>query len=387
LTFKWLKCIIYLFFLLKKEKEADMHKDQLQNINPNHVHGCHPSDLRDYFGESTFYLTVKNPKDPFPPISRRRLLLKRILGDIYRSDLPAKDYFSEYMRQKYRRNCRSNTLRQAAASLIQFLSFYRDNGKQHLEQITREDIEAFIEALQDRGLKPHSVRTRLCGVYAFVRFLIEKKAVSYELLERRIKLKLPDRLPRTIDPLDLKQLLSVIDDIRDRALLLLLLRTGMRIGELLHTKVHDVDLNNHRILIYQAEKNGVGRVVYYSEDAKEALLSWLQVRNTFKENLFYGQGRSSLSYEAARSMFNKYLEKAGLLYSGYTLHCLRHTFATDLLNARMPLECLRVLLGHTSLEVTRIYARLTDKTREEEYFMAMERILKGDSHGNDPCDY
>ena len=117
------------------------------------------------------------------------------------------------------------------------------------------------------------------------------------------------------------------------------------------------------------------------------MLSWLQVRNTFKENLFYGQGRSSLSYEAARCMFNKYLEKAGLSYSGYTLHCLRHTFATDLLNARMPLECLRVLLGHTSLEVTRIYARLTDKTREEIDFMAMERILKEESHGNDPCDY
>jgi integrase/recombinase XerD len=116
-------------------------------------------------------------------------------------------------------------------------------------------------------------------------------------------------------------------------------------------------------------------------------LSWLKVRNTFKENLFYGRGRSSLSYEAARCMFNKYLEKAGLSYSGYTLHCLRHTFATELLNARMPLECLRVLLGHTSLEVTRIYARLTDKTREQEYFMAMERILKGETDAYDPCDY
>jgi integrase/recombinase XerD len=364
-----------------------MHKDQIPNINPNHVHGCHPLDLRDCFGESPFYLKVKNPKDTFPPISPRLIYLERILGDISRSDLPAKDYFSEYMRQKYRRNCRPNTLRQAAGSLTQFLTFYRDKGKKYLEQMTRKDIEAFIESLQDRGLTPNSVRTRLCGVYAFVRFLIEKKAVSHELLERRIKLKLPDRLPRAIDPGDLKQLLSVIDNIRDRALLLLLLRTGMRIGELLHTKVHDVDLNNRRILIYQAQKTGVGRVVYYSKDAKEALLSWLQVRNTFKENLFYGQGHGSLCYEAARSMFNKYLEKAGLLYSGYTLHCLRHTFATDLLNARMPLECLRVLLGHTSLEVTRIYARLTDKTREEEYFMAMERILKGDSHADDPCDY
>ena len=364
-----------------------MHKDQLQNLNPNHLHGCHPFDLRDYFGESPFYLKVKNPKDTFPPISPRLRLLERILSDISRSDLPAKEYFSEYMRQKYRRNCKPNTLRQAAGSLTQFLSFYRGTGKKHLEQMTREDIEAFIEALQDRGLTPDTVRTRLCAVYAFIRFLIEKKAVSHELLERRIKLKLPDRLPRAIDPLDLKRLLSVIDKVRDRALLLLLLRTGMRIGELLNTKVHDMDLNNHRILIYEAEKNSVGRVVYYSDDAKEALLSWLRVRNTFKEDLFYGRGNKPLCYEAARSMFNKYLEKAGLLYNGYTLHCLRHTFATNLLNARMPLECLRVLLGHTSLEVTRIYARLTDKTREEEYFMAMERILKGEPDADDPCDY
>jgi integrase/recombinase XerD len=364
-----------------------MHKDHLRDFNPNHLHGCHPFDLRSYFGESSFSLIVKKPKAPFPPISPRLRLLERILGDISRKDLPAKEYFSEYMRQKYRRNCKPNTLRQAAGSLTQFLSFYRDTGKQYLEQMTREDIEAFIEALQDRGLTPNTVRTRLCAVYAFVRFLIEKRSVSYELLERRIKLKLPDRLPRAIDPLDLKRLLSVIDKVRDRALVLLLLRTGMRIGELLNTKVHDVDLNNHRILIYEAEKNSVGRVVYYSDDAKEALLSWLRVRNTFKENLFYGQKDKPLSYEAARSMFNKYLKKAGLLYSGYTLHCLRHTFATDLLNARMPLECLRVLLGHTSLEVTRIYARLADKTREEEYFMAMERILKGEFDADDPCYY
>ena len=195
-------------------------------------------------------------------------------------------------------------------------------------------------------------------------------------------------LPGNYDsPEDIKQLLSVIDHVRDRALILLLLRTGMRIGELLNTRVHDVDFNNQKILIYEAEKTSVGRVVYYSDDAKEALLAWLKVRNNFKEMLFYAQGRQSLSYEAARCVFNKYLEKAGLSNNGYTLHCLRHTFATDLLNARMRLECLQVLLGHTSLEVTRIYARLTDKTRELEYFAAMERILKGKTDADNKCDY
>ena len=364
-----------------------MHRDQVKNINPNRLHGCHPKDLSSYFEEVPFQLRVKKSKNTLPPISPRLQLLERILGDISRSDLPTKDHFAEHMRQKYRYNCRPNTLRATATSIGQFLSFYQKTGKQHIEQMSREDIEAFTEDMQDRGLKPNTVSSKLRLVYAFIRFLIEEKVLGYELLERRIKIRLSDRLPRAIDPEDLRQLLSVIDQVRDRAMILLLLRTGMRIGELLHTKVHDVDLSNHRILIYQADKTGVGRVAYYSDDAKEALLSWLRVRNTFKENLFYGRGRSSLSYEAARCMFNKYLEKAGLSYSGYTLHCLRHTFATELLNARMPLECLRVLLGHTSLEVTRIYARLTDKTREQEYFMAMERILKGETDAYDPCDY
>jgi integrase/recombinase XerD len=150
--------------------------------------------------------------------------------------------------------------------------------------------------------------------------------------------------------------------------------------------VEDIDLTEQRILIYQSDKTSVGRVVYYSEDAHQALLAWLRVRDPLKQHLFYGRKDRALSYEAARCIFKKCLQKAGLQYSGYSLHCLRHSFATDLLNATMPLECLRELLGHCSLEITRRYARLSDKTREQEYFKAMERILKGECDENDQCD-
>jgi len=308
-------------------------------------------------------------------------VLERLLANISAKDLIGKEAVEQYLRDQYRRNCKPNTLRLAATSLTLFLTFLRNLGKTHLEQLQRQDVEAFIEHEQDRGLKPNSVRTRLCGVYAFVRFLIDKKIVGYELMERKIRLKLPDRLPRAMDRQDLSLLLGGIDNIRDRALILILLRTGMRIGELLSCRTDDVDLAEQKILIYQSDKTSVGRAVYYSDDAQQALLAWLKIRDPFKERLFYGQGKKSqsLSYEAARMMFNRYLQKAGLQYRSYTLHCLRHTFATQLLNARMPLECLRVLLGHTNLEVTRRYARLSDETREEEYFAAMQRILKGDA--------
>ena len=363
--------------------------------NPNYEYGCHPCDLRDRIDSEPFRSGLIQPTfaESIQTVivsqhrHERRKVLERLLQRAAASgDLPGLEHLSEYLAEKYRRNNSLSTLRLTATSLGLFLTFCRRSGKTTIEQVDRQDLEAFVEHEQDRGLKPNTVRTRLCCVYAFLRFLIRKKVLGYDLLERKIRLKLPDRLPRAMEADHVKRLLAVVDHIRDRALIMLLLRTGMRIGELLNTTVEDVDLNEQKIVIYKADKTGVGRVVYYSDDAREALMAWVRVRNPQQWRLFYAQGRSSLSYENCRMIFKKYLQKAGLQYHGYTLHCLRHTFATELLNARMPLECLRVLLGHTSLEVTRRYARLTDKTREEEYFNAMKKVISDDFSEYDQCD-
>jgi integrase/recombinase XerD len=181
--------------------------------------------------------------------------------------------------------------------------------------------------------------------------------------------------------------MAAIDDVRDRAMILLLLHTGMRIGELLKLQVNDVDLEARLVRIYEGEKNYIGRVVYFSDDARDAVSAWLKQRNRHKSHLFYSQGRSRFTYNGARMMFVKYLKRAGLAHKGYTLHCLRHSFATELLNAGMRIECLQQLLGHSKLEVTRIYARLSDKAREQEYFRAMAIIEGEASDGSDQHDY
>jgi hypothetical protein len=118
-----------------------MLKDRSRDINPNRVHGCHPSDLSGHFA-TPFHVSVKKPAKALPAITPQLRLLERILSDITQSDFPAKDHFADHMRQRYRYNCKSSTLRSAAASIKQFLSFYRKTGKQHIEQMTREDIEA-----------------------------------------------------------------------------------------------------------------------------------------------------------------------------------------------------------------------------------------------------
>jgi site-specific recombinase XerD len=268
-------------------------------------------------------------------------------------------------------------------SIELFLIFCAGLGKRSLQEIVREDLEGFVEHLQDRGNKITSARIRLKHINAFIRFLSDQDLISERILKRKIKLVIPDYLPRAINPDDVRQLLSVIKKIRDRAMILVLLRTGMRIGELLNTKVVDLDLRDRKIHIYEGEKNALGRVVYLSDDALFALRLWLSKRDSRNELIFYGQKEGqSICYSTARFLFLKYQKKAGLLNKKYTIHSLRHTFATDLLNAGMRLECVQQLMGHHNIEMTRRYARLTDKSREAEYFQAMAQIEKGGVNGN-----
>jgi len=313
--------------------------------------------------------------------------LLKILRQLSRVDLPGKEHVEGYLRHMARSNRRPRTMFSRWGTILIFLDLLKANGKTNLEEVTRRDVEAFIEHEQDRGIKITTIRMRLTGVQSFLRHLVEEGIVSRDVFGKRIRLQLPERLPRAMDPDDLQKLLSVIEGSRDRAMILVLLRTGMRIGELLNTKVTDVHIKERRIEIYEAQKNRLGRVVYLSEDATIALKTWFEERNTWEDYLFYSRWNTdTMSYSTARSRFEKYIVKAGLTHKGYTLHTLRHTFATELLNAGMRLECLQVLLGHRNIEETRRYARLTDKTREEEYFKAMAVIERGVSYGNDRCD-
>jgi integrase/recombinase XerD len=305
-------------------------------------------------------------------------------------ELPGIEFAEKYLSHLYSRNRRAGTLEHNYTSIRFFLEFLKTKGITCIEAVSRKDILAFVEHEQDRGMKPVSVHGRLSSVKAFLRYLMEDGVVRYEVLSKSISVKVPDALPKAIAPEDVKTLLSVIDgirSIRNRAMILMLLRTGMRIGELLALRKEDIDLKEQKVFIYEARKTGVGRVVYFSADAKEALVAWLKKKDPREDVLFYGTAHEYLTYAGARAMFVEYLEKAGLLHKGYTLHCLRHTFASELLNAGMRLECLQPLLGHTNVEVTRRYARLTDKTREEEYFRAMALIEKGGIHGNYRFDH
>ena len=307
------------------------------------------------------------------------------LQKVTEQQLVGLSYVQEYLLAQYRRNRSINTIRTNFGAIYQFLKFLKKLGPKRFEEINCDDLSAYIEYEQDQRKKPLTVHTRLRSLKAFFNYHIDRGNIEPAILKRKLHIKIPQRLPRAIDPEDVRQLLAVIVKVRDRAMIITLLRTGMRIGELLSTQVGEVNLSEDRIEIYQAHKNLTGRVVYLSVDAHAALDKWMKMRRLDTPYLFYGHNGGPLCYEAARAMFNKYLMQAGLSHKGYTLHCLRHTFASELLNAGMRLECVQQLLGHSDIEMTRLYARLTDITRRDEYFKAMAIIEKGEINGNYRC--
>jgi integrase/recombinase XerD len=313
------------------------------------------------------------------PSSRRRIL-NHAVDKLEQCGHLGCEYAIAHLYDKYRRHLSPTTLSQTGRTLLSFLSFYEALDRENFEDITRKDIAAFVEHEQDRGLHITSVKNHLATVYAFLQFLVDNQVLPADILLKKIRIRLPEVLPRAIPTEDLQCFLAIIEDRRDRALLLLLLHTGMRIGELLRVKVADIILPERKILLHLGEKNNEGRVVYYSSEAEKALQAWLQIRNPEQEYLFHGWPRKRLSYGRAWMIMHEYLERADLEHKGYTLHSLRHTFATNLLNAGLRLEVLQQLLGHRSIDVTLRYARMSNTTRENEYFKAMAIIEKGENH-------
>ena len=340
-------------------------------------------ESHDFYGNHGLFhnsfLPVEDQKQPSEAeyhAHERHKAYHHIVQKLSEGNLPGKDHAVSFLQHKYRRNLRIATLRSSGYSIRLFLLFLQMNGRLSLEALTRQDIEAYVEHEQDKSLTIQSVKTKLTALYAFFNYLVQSDVLPQKILERKIRFKLPEALPRAMVFEDVKALLAVVIEVRDRAMILLLLRTGLRIGELLNLQVSDINLSELKICIYIGEKNARGRVVYFCEDAKEALLAWLRLRAPEQRYFFYGRQGRPLSYAGARKVFCKYLAKAGLVSKGYTLHQLRHTFASELLNAGMRLEVLQQLLGHSTIEMTRHYARLSDRTREDEYFQAMKRIEK-----------
>ncbi|MBM9515288.1 tyrosine-type recombinase/integrase [Desulfogranum marinum] len=315
------------------------------------------------------------PEPASETVPYKRKILDRWTTRITASGLPGNQLVTAYLHGKYIKNLSHRTIDHAGGVILAFMHFLNKESSSILA-LTRGDIGAFVEGEQDRGLKTVSIISHLRVVYAFINYLVDQEIVPPEIMNPKIRMQEPDALPKAIPKEDINRILDAIASVRDRALIMLLLRTGMRIGELLEVKVADILLHDQKILLYVGSKNYEGREVYYSADAEQALKQWLRTRDKTRRYLFYGRSDKPLTYASAWNAMRKTLKRADLLDKGYSPHSLRHTFATDMINAGMHVEVLQQILGHQDIEMTLRYARLSDQRKEEDYYRAMAVIQR-----------
>lgn len=288
---------------------------------------------------------------------------------------PASRLVSEFLRTQKRNGQTADNRYQDRSRLGLFLRALPPECQMDISQVTHQDIEAFIEQQQDQDLAATTINRRLSVIRSFFTWLEGSgHYVGNNPVHDDHYLPEPDPLPRAMASQEVARLLAVIDDGMDRAIFLVLLRTGIRVGELLRLTVADVDLAQSALYIRRGGKNGRGRVVYLADDAREALAAWLKERQRFQvKPLFFTRQSHGLSRHTVNTRFQGYLKATGI-QSHYTVHCLRHTFATDLLNAEVPITTLQELLGHTTITITQRYARVSDATKRRQYFAAIQRV-------------
>lgn len=285
----------------------------------------------------------------------------------------SQELLNSFHRYLVRRNVSSYTVRNYLHAVIDFLQ-----GVNQVNQaVTFVEVAKYVERLQAEELAAKTINCRLSAVRQFYDYLQHDHLPGLvNPVRKRDFLREPRPLPRAAREEELARLFSQIRSVRDRALFLVLLRSGLRVAEVVGLEVPDVDLRRQTLWVREA-KNRRERLVYLSPDTVRRLEEYFEQRGWPKEGkVFVGEkgprtGRS-LSIRGVQKRIEGYARRAGVPIS---CHVLRHSLATHLLNQGVRLVVVQELLGHARVTSTQRYARLANRQVREEYFKGMEKIL------------
>jgi site-specific recombinase XerD len=246
-----------------------------------------------------------------------------------------------------------------------------------LEQTGVAKIEDYIDCLHQKRLQPASINLYLAIIRVFFNYLrYEEKINLPNPVTANSRLRVPKPLPRALREDQVDAFFDVIKSKRDWAMFRLMLRCGLRVEEVAHLSLGDIDLKQRRIMVVDG-KGAKDRVVYISDDALHGLMAYVKLRShrRVKRVFLVEKGDYTgqpISVRGIQKRMEYYAKKTGLKIS---CHHLRHTMATQLLNADAQVESIQDLLGHNWISTTERYCKVSNVKVKRDYFNAMQKIL------------
>jgi integrase/recombinase XerD len=224
-------------------------------------------------------------------------------------------------------------------------------------QVTEKEIEAFILMKLREGKISQSFQRMIVGALGlFFRELYDRKLDIDHLYPSRRE----HRLPIVLSVQDVKALLAASDNLKHRAILTTIYSAGLRLSELVNLKLTDID--SHRLVItVRLGKGKKDREVMLSEKLLELLRTYF-VEYKPKAWLFEGQDGGQYSPRSVQAVLKQSLAKSGIRKNA-TVHTLRHSFATHLLENGTDIRFIQEFLGHSSVRTTQIYTHVSDVSK------------------------
>ena len=234
----------------------------------------------------------------------------------------------------------------------------------------------YLGYLHHRRLKPTTINSNLHRIKRFYDYLYyEEKVKIPNPVKPAYKQKMPKPLPKFLSNREVSILFNSMKNKRDYAMFMLMLRCGLRVEEVVNLSIPSIDFEDSSILVLRG-KFRKDRVVYMCEEARHALIYFLNYRQRYKTgNVFLVQkgdlNGKPISIRGVQARIEYYAKKTEVTVS---CHRLRHTMATQLLNAGAMLATVQEILGHDCIYSTQRYAKVSNTKVRKDYFSAMKRI-------------
>lgn len=251
----------------------------------------------------------------------------------------------EYMKLK---NYSFNTMRTYHGMILKYLNVH-PQPLEVIQAFSEKEINFYHSRLLEKGSYSVSyINQSINAVQLYYREVVERPLRLTQIVRPKKEATLPKIIPRQ----EIELLLAKTKNLKHKTMLLLIYSAGLRSGELLRLKWSDIQSTDYKIHLKGA-KGKKDRITLLSQKAKALLLQYQQEYRS-ADYVFEGQYGGMYSYRSLQQVFKRALREAGII-TPYTLHCLRHSFATHLLESGTNLRYIQQLLGHSSSKTTEIY--------------------------------
>jgi integrase/recombinase XerD len=279
-----------------------------------------------------------------------------------------------YISHLERKHPNRSTKKHYASDLDIFARFINNKCPR---EVTVQDIDAFIEEQSRQQLQAATINRRLVAISGFFQFLIfevEEEGWRNPVRWKRHGIRQGHHLPRDVNEETVAALWAKIDDPRDQAMFTLMLKAGLRVGEVV-TLNKDAVEGPGQDQLARLRVRGKGdkeRIIWLTPQTWLYLHYWLEIRpQSESQALFLNQHGRRLSVDGVQYRLREYCRQADVRV---TCHQLRHTFARRLAEENMPIESLAKLLGHSDLQTTQRYIEGANLDVREDFLATMAKL-------------